>query len=305
MGKSLLVLSFSVFFIFAFAKPTSAQTKTPTPKKIEVVVKGEATPTPSPTPSPTETPAPRVDLTVESQAVVEPLKKALDDQALGAALPANPIKYAIRNAVNGGVPVNTLVLLLLLPGVATIIAATRHLIGIRGFGILMPASLSVVFLAIGPIVGIGLFLIIVFTSTFIRFFLHKSKIRLQYLPRMSLILLFVVIGILVPLFLAPMIKKADLINVSIFPVLFLVLLSEDFTRVQLGKSFKVAVTLTTETILLSVLTFLFLTLKTVQTYVLLNPEVYLLSLVVIDILLGKFVGLRFLEYYRFRKLIGK
>jgi hypothetical protein len=102
-----------------------------------------------------------------------------------------------------------------------------------------------------------------------------------------------------------MIKKADLINVSIFPVLFLVLLSEDFTRVQLGKSFKVAVTLTTETILLSVLTFLFLTLKTVQTYVLLNPEVYLLSLVVIDILLGKFVGLRFLEYYRFRKLIGK
>ena len=46
---------------------------------------------------------------------------------------------------------------------AALIAAARHLIGIRGFGIFLPAALSVSFVATGPIVGIIIFLLIVFS----------------------------------------------------------------------------------------------------------------------------------------------
>src|SRR5688500_10445240 len=77
----------------------------------------------------------------------------------------HPIQYAIRNALSQGVPIDNIVLLLLLPLVAAIIAASRHLIGLRGFGIFLPAALSAVFVATGPIVGIGLFLVIVAVST--------------------------------------------------------------------------------------------------------------------------------------------
>jgi hypothetical protein len=35
-----------------------------------------------------------------------------------------------------------------------------------------------------------------------------------------------------------------------------------------------------------------------------NPEISLLGTLVIDIILGKYLGLRFTEYYRFRKLIN-
>lgn len=301
-----MATTLGLFILLGLQTPALAQSATVTPKKTEVV-KASAIPSPSPTPTETPTPAPtpRADLTEVREETIEPLKKILNDQEVGSILPFNPLKYAIRMAVDSGVPINTIVLLLLLPGVAAIIAAARHLIGIRGFGILMPASLSVVFLAIGPIAGIAIFLIIVLTSTFMRLVLRKSKIRLQYLPRMALILLFVVLGILSLLFLAPVLKQADLINVSIFPVLFLVLLSEDFTRVQLGKSFKVAVTLTTETLMISMVTYLFLTQRSLQAFVLLHPEVYLIGLAVIDIILGKFVGLRFIEYFRFRKLIKR
>ncbi|MDO8452496.1 MAG: hypothetical protein Q7S79_01970, partial [bacterium] len=73
----------------------------------------------------------------------------------------NPVKNAIRNAAKAGVSLETIVLLVLLPLVATFIAAARHLIGLRGFGIFLPAALSVVFVAIGPVLGIGLFLLIV------------------------------------------------------------------------------------------------------------------------------------------------
>jgi len=60
------------------------------------------------------------------------------------------------------------------------------------------------------------------------------------------------------LFLAPYLRFSELSNVSIFAVLYLVLLSEDFTRVQLGKSAKTAVSLTFETLLLSLISFFFL-----------------------------------------------
>jgi len=261
------------------------------------------TPTVAPSPSPSPEPA-RIDITQKSEESLGPLEKLLRDQKLGPIWPTNPVKYAIRGATAAKVPANTIVLLLLLPIVAFVIAFTRNVIGIRGFGIFLPAALSVVFVATGPAVGIGLFLIIVTVSTAVRMILRKLKIKLQYLPRMAFILWAVVIGVLGVLFAAPLIRFPDLANVSIFAVLVLVLLAEDFIRVQLGKSAKTAVGLTFETLILSLISFLFLTLKPLQEYVLLNPEVSLLGTALADLLLGKYTGLRVMEFYRFRKLIN-
>jgi len=262
------------------------------------------TPTPVISPTPQETIVPASDITQPTQETLGPLEKILEEQILGPIWPKNPIKYAIRAAVESGVPTNTIVLLLLLPVVAAIIAAARHLIGLRGFGIFLPAALSVTFVATGPVVGIGLFLIIIMVSIFIRFILRKVKIKLQYLPRMALLLLFVVFAVLSILFAAPVIRRPELTNVSIFAVLILVLLAEDFTRVQLGKSAKVAINLTTETLILALVSYMFLTLEPLQKFALLNPEILILSVAVFDFLLGKYAGLRFLEFWRFRKLIN-
>ncbi|QQS39367.1 hypothetical protein IPM62_02025 [Candidatus Woesebacteria bacterium] len=249
-------------------------------------------------------PTPKPDITQRTEETASPFHIILANQKLGNMFPFNPVKYAIRSAVSVGVPPNTIVLLLLLPAVAAIIAGARHLIGIRGFGIFLPAALSVVFLAIGPVAGIGLFLIIVAISMGARIFLHKSKIQLQYLPRMALILWFVVIGVLLVLFAAPILRQPDITSVSIFPVLILVLLAEEFSKVQLGKSARTAINLTTETLILALVSFIFLTLEGVRAFALLNPEIFLISVALIDILLGRFVGLRFIELWRFRKLIS-
>ena len=273
-----LVISFALFSGVVFAKPS-----------------------PSPSPVPTSTPTPV--LTQETIETIKPLEKLLNSQKLGPVW-QNPVKYAIRNAVAAGIPANTIVLLLLLPVIAFVIAAFRHVIGLRGFGIFLPASLSVVFVATGPVTGIALFLIITILSFLIRFVLKKVNLRLQYLPRMSLILWAVSVGVLGILFLAPIVNRPEIIGVSIFPVLILVLLAEDFSRVQIGKSARVALNLTVETLILSLISYLFLTLKPLQQYALLNPEITLVVTAAADILLGRFVGLRILEFYRFRKLIS-
>ena len=244
------------------------------------------------------------DITQKHPQIAESLEALLARQKLGPVWPANPLKYAIRGAVKAGVPANTLVLLLLLPLVALVIAVARNVIGIRGFGIFLPASLSVVFVAIGPWVGIGLFLIIVAVSTFVRLALRKLKIKLQYLPRMALILWAVVLAVLAVLFMAPVVKFPGLTNVSIFAVLILVLLAEDFIRVQLGKSIKTAISLTSETLVLSLISYLFLTFKPLQEYSLLYPEITLLAVGITDYLLAKYSGLRLREVWRFRKLIN-
>jgi len=246
----------------------------------------------------------RVDITQKTEDVVGPLEKLIQDQKVGMAWPFNPVKYAIKNAVNSGVPANTIVLLLLLPIVATVIAATRTIIGIRGFGIFLPAALSITFVAIGPILGILLFTAIVIISTTVRIVTRKLKLKLQYLPRMALILWFVSFGILGILFSAPRLQYGALLNVSIFPVLVLTLLVEDFTKIQLGKSFKTAMTLTTQTLILALISYVFLTYAPFQKLVLLNPEIAMVTTFAIDIVLGKYLGLRVMEYYRFRKLIN-
>jgi len=259
----------------------------------------------SSTPIATVAPTPAPDITQKTQETLGPLEQILKSQTLGPVWPFNPVKYAIRGAVASGVPANTIVLLLLLPIMTFVIAFSRNVVGIRGFGIFLPAALSVVFVATGPVVGIGLFLIIVAVSTFVRLILRKLKLKIQYLPRMSFILWAVVLGVLGILFLAPVLKFSELSNVSIFAVLILVLLSEDFTRVQLGKSVKTALNLTFETLVLSLISFFFLTLKPLQEYVLLNPEVSLIGIAALDLLLGQYTGLRVMEFYRFRKLINQ
>jgi len=274
----------------------SAQASRPT-------VQPSISPTASPEPTLEPSPVSRVDITQPIEENVGPLEKLLQEQAVGVPLPFNPVKYAIRGAVDSGVPPNTIVLLLLLPLIAAFIAAARHIGGIRGFGIFMPASLSVAFVAIGPILGIVLFVLIVAISTLARMMLRKLRIKLQYLPKMALILWAVVAGVLAILFAAPVINHPDLAGVSIFPVLILVLLAEDFSKVQAGKSARTAISLATETIVLSLTSYIFLTTEYLQRFALLNPEILLLSVLVFDILLGKYIGLRFTEYWRYRKLI--
>lgn len=293
------ILLFFIAFLGLFPLSVNAATERVIFESTSAAV---ATASPSPSPEPVITPRP--DITQRNDEISGPLENLLTQQEIGSLSPFNFFKHAIRNAVRAGVPANTIVLLLLTPLIASIIATARHLVGIRGFGIFLPASLSVVFLATGPVVGIALFLIIVAVSTLARLLIRKSRLNLSYLPRMALILWFVILGVLALLFAAPYVSLPGLTNVSIFPVLILVLLAEDFTKVQLGKNIKTAVNLTSETLILSLVSYIFLTLKPLQQLALLNPEGLLIGIVIFDIIIGKYVGLRFLEFWRFRKLIS-
>lgn len=213
----------------------------------------------------------------------------------------NIFQSLITQAINRGVSEQTIVLLLLLPLVASVVAAARHLIGFRGFGILIPMAIAVTFVASGIGTGILVFLAILVIATLSRRILRK--LRLHYLPRMALLLWFVSLGVLTLIFVAPYLKLSQLTAISIFPIVVLILLAEEFIAVQIRKSLRDAARLTLETIILALIGYLIFSLKFLKEIVLVYPHWIISIPLILNIWVGRFTGLRLLEFWRFRKIM--
>lgn len=207
----------------------------------------------------------------------------------------------IQQVITRGVSEETIILLLLLPLVASVVAAARHLVGFRGFGILIPTIIAVTFVATGIGTGVLVFLAILGAATFIRRILRK--LQLHYLPRMALLLWFVTLGVLALIFLSPFLGLGQLARISIFPIVVLILLAEEFIDVQINKSLREAARLTGETIVIALIGYFIFSLDFLREWALVYPHWVFLAPVVINLFVGKFTGLRLLEYWRFRELL--
>jgi diacylglycerol kinase len=83
------------------------------------------------------------------------------------------------------------------------------------------------------------------------------------------------------------------------------LLAENFIEVQMGKSKREAFRVTIQTLVMAVAAALVMGLDGVQKWVLLNPELFLVIVAGFNIYIGKYVGLRALEYVKFKDLTRK
>lgn len=238
------------------------------------------------------------DLTQPTVEVKGKLEQVLLDNPVGRLTWQNFLRYGVTRAVKNGVPVNTVVLILLFPLVVAMVAAARHLVGIRGAGILTPALLSVAFLATGVWAGVVLFIIILLVTVLARTML--KGLRLQYLPRVSLLLWVVSLGVLLTLLLASFWNVGQLVTVGIFPILILMLLSETFIDIQSGRSSGEARALILQTFALAMLSSLILGWEVVQRAVLLYPEMIFFGVAVFDVFMGRYTGLRLTEYLMYR-----
>lgn len=243
----------------------------------------------------------KTDLTQTTGVTKDKLEKVIEENPVGELAWDNFLRHGINKAVKNGVPVNTVILILLFPLVVAMVAAARHLIGIRGAGILTPALLSVAFLATGVSAGVVLFIIILLLSIVARTSLKSLKI--QYLPRVSLLLWVVSAGVFVTLLLASIWQVGELVRVGIFPILILMLLSETFIDIQQGRSASEAKALIFQTFVLAMVSSLLLGNEMVQRAVLLYPEMIFFGVAIFNIFMGRYTGLRLSEYLMYRGVV--
>lgn len=242
------------------------------------------------------------DLTLTQTTVKSRLAQHLDSTPIGPLSILNFLQHAIRRAVDQGVPANMVVLILLFPVVASLIAASRHIIGLEGFGIYAPAVLAVTFLSTGIITGVALFITIICAALVGSRVIHFLK--LQYLPRTALLLWFVSLVIFAAMLVSPYsVGTAGLPAIGIFPILVLILLSENFIGSQSAVSTSRLLELTIETLILAIGSALIMGLEPVQDVVITHPELTIMFVGLVDILVGKYTGLRLSEYFRFRPIL--
>ncbi len=204
--------------------------------------------------------------------------------------------YFIQYAVKAGVPSNTVILILLLPLLASIVAFFRHVVGLPSIGMLVPVALSITLVATGITAGLILTFAIVLASFASRMLL--KRIRIMQLPKSALSIFVLSIFIMITLTISASMGILTVRTLSIFPVLLLILLSEQIVTLQLERSISETFNLTMVTIFIGLLGFVLLSSTMLQDMVLLYPETVLL-LIPLNIAIGRYFGLRVTEYFRF------
>jgi len=241
------------------------------------------------------------DITETTSTQKDKLIEILDKNPVQPLSWYNFLQHGIRRAISNGVPANIIVLILLFPLITSVISFSRHVIGLKGFGVYTPAVLAVAFVSTGIVNGILLFVIVLLAALLMRKLL--SRLNLQYLPRTAMLLWGVSLITLAVLIGASFSQFSSLFIINIFPLLIIMLLTENFMESQLASSQSEALQLTIETLVTAVVCSLIIGSDLIQKYVILQPELTLLIVAMVNIIVGRYAGLRLLEWVRFRSVI--
>ena len=209
----------------------------------------------------------------------------------------------INFIVEQGVPLPTVALLLMLPIVVTMVAFFRQVVGVKAFGIYTPSIITFALLAFDPNgikYGIAIFVSVIVVGTLSRILM--KKFRLLYLPRVAMTVSIVSLAILGVLLIGGMYRRTGLASVSIFPLLIMITLAEKFIATQIEKGSRIALILSIETLVISVVGYYLVSWNSLIALVLHYPWIILFTFV-INFSLGKWTGLRLTELLRFRKII--
>jgi hypothetical protein len=207
------------------------------------------------------------------------------------------ISYFIQQ----GVPLDTIILLLMLPIVVTLIAFFRQVIGIKAFGIYTPAIVTFAFLAVPQLrYGVLVFIFVIFLGMIMRYVL--KGFRLLYLPRVAITLSIISFAILFLLSFGGALHRTGLASVSIFPILIMITIVEKFVATQIEKGNNAALVLAGLTLGISLIGYAVASWPFLIRGIVTYPWLILFT-IPINIFLGKWDGLRLTEYIRFREIL--
>lgn len=289
--KRIFFIGVFVVLSFFFVGSVSAQTPTP-----------EETATESANASVSATPVPLLDTDItkpESEDDRQGIRELFKQRPIDTVTPTNLIAYSVRYAVEVGVPANTIILILLMPFLATIVVFFRYIVGLSGLGILVPTALSITLLSTGLIAGFILLATILVASFIARLIL--KRIRIMQLPKLALSMWFISIAIIITLTISSAAGLLSVRDISIFPILLFVLLSDRVVALFLERSMKEVIIVTLVTLLLGIIGFFLFSWESLRVFVLLYPEIVLLF-VPLNIVMGRYFGLRVTEYIRFNPI---
>ncbi len=197
------------------------------------------------------------------------------------------------------ISMNLLRTILLLPLAALLIAIFRNVIGLKTFGILLPGLIGLALVNINLKTGLLAFAIVIIVVSLLHFVLEKWA--LLHVPKVAIILTCVIIAILTLGSLGSSMGWEIGEMMIYLPLVIVSITAERFAKVLIEESTSDALRMLANTFIVALLTCLVFKSKVLLGIFLTYPECYLIILFVM-LLLGRWIGMRVMEYKRFEQL---
>lgn len=237
----------------------------------------------------------RYRYTIDRSATIRP-----ETIAKAGADPLNLLEIWTTFA-KAGIPVELLRVVLMVPLGALVIVILRNVVGLETFGVFLPALIAVAARDTGLWWGL-----VSFTALILLVFAVRSgvsRFELLHLPQMAILLTFVILFILVIAAIGVRFGSLNLARVSLFPLAIMAITTERFSTMIEEDGPRRAFKVMGATVLAIAACYVVMNALTFQIVFMSFPEL-LLVVVFLDIWLGRWMGLRVLEYWRFRKLLA-
>lgn len=196
---------------------------------------------------------------------------------------------------------SALMLLLILPIGGILVAFLRNVVGIRTFGTFLPVLIAHSLIDTGLGTGILLFVsLILFVGIVSILF---SKLGLLQTPKLVISLSLMVLVIILSSFLGMKFNIIWLTSLTFFPTIIVTISAERFSTLIVEDGFQKATATLFQTLVAVVLCYLLLVSEWTSFIIILFPE-FILIVIVIAMLLGRYIGFRWTELFRFRPILS-
>ena len=175
----------------------------------------------------------------------------------------------------------------------------RNIIGIDAFGTFMPVLIALAFRETQLLWGVVLFTLLVALGLSIRFLL--DRLRLLLVPRLSAVLIVVVLLMLVISLVSHQLRLETGLSVALFPMVIIAMTIERMSVVWEERGATDAMRAGAGSLAVAILAYIGMGLPWLEHLIFTFPELLLVILAVVA-LVGRYTGYRLLELRRFRAL---
>lgn len=204
------------------------------------------------------------------------------------------------------------IVIIMIPIVTTILAILRYIVGIKSPSILATLILTFAFFEFATQPNLGqdfiqgfkyttvLYLIVMATAT-ITYGIIK-QVRMHYIPKMTIVLTAVSIAYAALFILTAFTATGARLLTNTFVLVAIAVIAENIVTSYARKDLKYSIDLSIRTYVISLLCFVFISIQGIQN-IFLNYPILIVVVMILNIYIGKFKGLRLTEYARFKSIL--
>ncbi|MFC5047622.1 7TM domain-containing protein [Aquimarina hainanensis] len=209
--------------------------------------------------------------------------------------------FTLWSLIEGNAKQFPIHLLLLLPIGGLLVAFLKNIVGIKTFGVFLPVLIAFSLMKIGVFVGVLSLIALILCVGLVSY--PFDRMGLLYTPKLVISLVIIVSIMIGAIYIGMKNEIPWLTTFATFPIIILTITSERFSRTIIEEGYRTAIDRLLQTLLATVICYVVVSRPWLPSVLIVFPELILL-VIVASTCLGRYIGIRWVEFYRFRSILN-